>query len=440
MKKSYLALALMGLSLASIAPSHANTATNTISRSDGVIAVVNDDIILQSELNHAIAALSAEYAAQKRPVSRTIIANQALDLLITRKLQLGIIKRAGVTPNDTVINNQLLTIAKREGFNDLTTFAQSLEKQQAGSYAALRNELIEEAAIGALWQHELGSRIKVSKQEIDAFLASPEGKALDQDEYRTIHVRVPYIDDPARLSQSQKNEALQVAERLKRALEAGTPLAAAMDEARGSYPLALQGADTGYNRASSLPRELGNLITALPVGGVSTPIITESGVDVVLLADKRIGGQMILPEWHTSHILAKIDSNQSSAIAEQKINELYSALQKGANFDELAATYSDDTGSASQKGSLGWVGEDQMVPEFETMMKKTEKGDFSIPFRSQFGYHILKVNDTRQRDVTEQYRRARAEEILIGRLAPQAQEDWLQELKAAAYIKIIGQD
>ena len=123
-------------------------------------------------------------------------------------------------------------------------------------------------------------------------------------------------------------------------------------------------------------------------------------------------------------------------MAEQKINALYRELQQGADFATLAATYSDDAGSAAQRGSLGWVKEGDMVPEFEAMMKQTERGDFSAPFRSQFGWHILKVDNTRQRDVTEQYRRSAAREFLFSRQAPQAQEDWLQELRSGAYIRV----
>lgn len=426
------ALSAVALIAALSAPlaGHANTAQ------DGIIATVNEEIILKSELEAAMTALAAQYREQNQPINSAVLANQALDLLITRKLQLGIIKRAGITPNDAIINRQLLAIANQQGFDDLASFAEDMDKKAAGSYAALRNELIEAAAMEALWQHQLNNRVKISEQEIDAFLASPDGQALSQDEYRTIHVRIPYLDDPSRLSAEQREAAMQTANRLKQALQSGQNLQAAMDGARGSYAAELQGADTGFNPASRLPRELARTITTLDVGDVSEPIVTEFGVDVIMLADKRTGGAVILPEWNTSHILVRVDTSQTPAIAEQKINEIYTALQQGQSFEELAATYSDDAGSASQQGNLGWVGEEQMVPQFEQVMKNTEKGDYSTPFTTQFGYHILKVNDLRQRDVTEQYRRAQAEQILISRLAPQAQEDWIAELKAAAYIDI----
>lgn len=442
MTKKHTLLNLLGLTLFVTMPlsTHANTTqppTNKqATKQDGIVALVNDEVILNSELEEAVALLQESMGNAR--LSPKVIQNQALDLLIVRKIQLGIIKRAGITTNEATINGQLLEIARSEGFDNLTTYAQHLEKQEKGSYTKLRSELIEQAAIAALWQHELGNRAKVSAQEIDAFLASPEGKSLNQDEYRTVHVRVPYPN--SRPTNSEKQAALEVANHLKTTLTSGLPLQTLMKQAQGTYPVELQGSNVAhYFTARNLPRELANIITNLSVGEVSEPLVTEAGVDVILLADKRVGGQMLLPEWHTSHILIKVDALQSEAIAEQRINDIYTALQRGASFEELAATYSEDTGSATQKGSLDWVLEGQMVPEFEATMKKTEKGDFSTPFKTQFGYHILKVNNTRQRDVTEQYRRVRAEEILLARLAPQAQEDWIQELKSNSYIKIIGQ-
>lgn len=125
-------------------------------------------------------------------------------------------------------------------------------------------------------------------------------------------------------------------------------------------------------------------------------------------------------------------------MAEQKINDLYEQLRKGADFASLASTYSDDPGSAGRGGDLDWVGEEQMIGPFETTMKNTAVGDYSAPFKTQFGWHILKVEGKREQDVSDEYRRNMARQALYQRLAPQAKEDWLQELQAGAYIQILG--
>lgn len=406
--------------------------TTVYAATDGLAVKVNNEIILKSELDAAINHLKAEHSHSD--MTDDMIYNQALEDLITKKLQLDIIKRAGIVPDEEMVTQELIRIAQSQGYNSLASFQQAIETQSTGSFSRLRQQVTDELAIAGLWQHELGNRVRISEKQIQAFLASPQGGALTSDEYRTIHVRVPYLDDYNRLSEQQKKEALSTALRLKNLLEQGISLQVAMQSARGTYPRELQGADTGYNRVATLPAAIVSKITTLPVGKATDPIITDHGIDVVLLADKRVT-QVIEPQWHTSHILAKIDATQSEESARQKINETYKALQQGADFQTLATRYSDDKGSAAKGGDLGWVQEGQMVPEFQAVMQNTSKGDFSAPFVSRFGYHILKVNDFRQQDVTDEHRRAQAQQMLFQKLAPQALENWIQEMRAGAYIE-----
>lgn len=308
------------------ATAYANLSVND--STDGVVAMVNDEIILKSELMGAMEELAQGYLENQIPTDMEQIQNQAMEQLIIRKIQLGMVNRAGFSVNENIINRQIAQLAQAQGFTSLTDFQQYLDKQQAGGYAKLRQQLIDDASLTALWQAQVSPRIKINEQDVDALLNSPEG--------------------------------------------------------------------------AKIPNE-----------------------------------QVLLPEWHTSHILVRVDDTQSDSMASQKINDIYAQLQQGADFKALASTYSDDTGSALQQGSLGWVNEGQMVKEFEEVMQNTARGNFSTPFRSQFGWHILKVNDTRQRDVSVQHRRNLAKEMLFARMAPQAEEDWILELRAGAYIKIM---
>ncbi|OOS24723.1 peptidylprolyl isomerase [Moraxella pluranimalium] len=319
-----LAVAMTAICL-SLGSAHASLSSNS---KDGVVAVVNDEIILKSELAAATDYIAAQLQQSGTTATPSQIQKLALDELIVRKLQLGLINRSGMVANESAINAQMLQIAKSQGLNSLSELQAKLDAEQAGSYAALRKSVIENAAITAMWQNQVSNRMHITDQEINTFLRSPEGQKIANSE------------------------------------------------------------------------------------------------------------QVLIPEWQTSHILARIDDTQSAEIAEQKINALYAEIQKGTDFAKLAATYSDDPGSAQQYGSLGWVAEGQMVPEFESTMKNTQAGDYSTPFRSQFGWHILKVDNVRQRNVTEQYRKNAAKEYLFNRQAPQAEEDWLQELRSSAYIKI----
>ena len=407
---------------------------------DGIIALVNENAILKSELVAAITQTQARAQAAGEPLANSAqLQTEVLNALILRELQLSMVKRAGLAPEDADINQRLGQIAQAEGLNSIAALQQRLDAAQPGSYAGLRAQLIEDAAIQDLQQRQITRRVRISEQDIDAFLASPEAKRLNQSEYQTVHVRVPYIDDYSRLSEAQREEALKVAQGLRaRLLEPNVDVAAAVAASQGSYSIPLQGGDMGFHKAASLPTELSSKITKLDVGAVSEPLLTPEGIDIIKLADKKASDTMLIPQWHTRHILVKVDELQTDALAEQKINDLYEQLRSGADFSDLASTYSDDPGSAGRGGDLDWVSQEDMVGPFEAMMQNTAVGDYSAPFKTQFGWHILKVDGKRQQDVSDQYRRNMARQALYQRLAPQAKEDWLQELRAGAYIQVLG--
>ncbi len=422
------------------AASQDNSARLTPANStDGIIALVNDNAILKSDLITAMTQTQARAQAAGEPITNSAqLQSEVLNALILRELQLSLVNRVGLKPDEAATNQRLAQIAQSEGLNSIAALQQRLDANQAGSYANLRAQLIEDAAIQSLQQRQISTRVRISEQDIDAFLSSPEAKRLNQSEYQTIHVRVPYIDDYSRLSQAQRDEALKVAQNLRTRLQApNVDVAAAIVDAQGSYPLPLQGGDTGFHKAAALPTELASEITKLAVGAVSAPLVTPEGIDIIKLADKKSGDTMIIPQWHTRHILVKVDELQTDALAEQKINDLYSQLRAGADFEGLAATYSDDPGSAGRGGDLDWVSEEDMIGPFEAVMKNTTVGDYSAPFKTQFGWHILKVEGKRDQDVSAQYRRNMARQALYQRLAPQAKEDWLQELRAGAYIQLL---
>ena len=407
---------------------------------DGIIALVNENAILKSDLIAAMAQTQARAQAAGEPITNSAqLQSEVLNALIMRELQLSMVKRVGLNPDEAAINQRLAQIAQAEGLSSLGELQQRLDAAKPGSYATLRAQLIEDAAIQALQQRQIASRVRISEQDIDAFLASPEAKRLSQSEYQTIHVRIPYMDDYSRLSDAQREEALKVAQRLRTRLQSpNVDVIDAIAASQGSYPIQLQGGDMGFHKAAALPTELASEITKLEVGAVSAPLVTPEGIDIIKLANKKSSDTMLVPQWHTRHILVKVDELQTDALAEQKINDLYEQLRKGADFASLASTYSDDPGSAGRGGDLDWVGEEQMIGPFEATMKNTPVGDYSAPFKTQFGWHILKVEGKREQDVSDEYRRNMARQALYQRLAPQAKEDWLQELQAGAYIQILG--
>ena len=407
---------------------------------DGVIAIVNDTPILRSQLDRAVAQASAQLQAQNKTVPPAQqLYPQVLDQLITKQIQLDIIKRQGLQAEENAVNAALTNLAQQNGVASLAEFQQKLDAQRAGSYQALRQKVSEDLAIQTLQQQQLASRIKISDQDVDNFLKSPESNALEKSQYRTLHIRVPFEADAAgKTSDKQKKQALTVATQIAKNLQAeNANIEQIMTDAQTNYNAQIQGGDMGYHVAAELPTELSKNITALEVGQVTNPIATAEGYNVIKLVDKRGGQQKIIDQWHTRHILISPSTALPADMAKQQIDTIYEKLRQGENFATLASTYSKDPGSASNGGDLGWVSEGDMVPSFEAMMKKTSVNDYSVPFQTQFGWHILKVDEKRQKDVSDVYRKNMAREILYQRMAPQALDDWMQDLRAQAYVKIM---
>ena len=407
---------------------------------DGVIAIVNDTPILRSQLDRAVAQASAQLQAQNKPVPPAQqLYPQVLDQLITKQIQLDIIKRQGLQAEESAVNAALTNLAQQNGVASLAEFQQKLDAQRAGSYQALRQKVSEDLTIQTLQQQQLASRIKISDQDVDNFLKSPESNALEKSQYRTLHIRVPFEADAAgKTSDKQKKQALTVATQIAKNLQAeNANIEQIMTDAQTNYNAQIQGGDMGYHVAAELPTELSKNITALEVGQVTNPIATAEGYNVIKLVDKRGGQQKIIDQWHTRHILISPSTALPADMAKQQIDTIYEKLRQGEDFATLASTYSKDPGSASNGGDLGWVSEGDMVPSFEAMMKKTSVNDYSVPFQTQFGWHILKVDEKRQKDVSDVYRKNMAREILYQRMAPQALDDWMQDLRAQAYVKIM---
>ena len=407
---------------------------------DGVIAIVNDTPILRSQLDRAVAQASAQLQAQNKPVPPAQqLYPQVLDQLITKQIQLDIIKRQGLQAEENAVNAALTNLAQQNGVASLAEFQQKLDAQRAGSYQALRQKVSEDLAIQTLQQQQLASRIKISDQDVDNFLKSPESNALEKSQYRTLHIRVPFEADAAgKTSDKQKKQALTVATQIAKNLQAeNANIEQIMTDAQTNYNAQIQGGDMGYHVAAELPTELSKNITALEVGQVTNPIATAEGYNVIKLVDKRGGQQKIIDQWHARHILISPSTALPADMAKQQIDTIYEKLRQGEDFATLASTYSKDPGSASNGGDLGWVSEGDMVPSFEAMMKKTSVNDYSVPFQSQFGWHIVKVDEKRQKDVSDVYRKSMAREVLYQRMVPQAIDDWMQELRAQAYVKIM---
>ena len=401
---------------------------------DRVVVVVDNTAILQSDVDAAIQEARSQLQVREQAIpSESVLRAEVTRQLILRNIQLGLIKRAGLSVDERSLNAAVAALAEKQGAPSLSAFQQALDQRQAGSYARLRQQMSEDLSINRLRQQQIGSRIKISDRAIDNFLASPQSQLYLSDELRTAHFLVKLPEQP---TADDLQKAGLIAEQVRAALQSGQSIAQVLAAQASETVYPVGGGDMGYRKPAELPSVFAEPIEQLDVNQVTAPIVGAEGIHVIKLLDRRGAERTIVPQWQVRHILISPNEVVSLADAKSRIDSLYQRLQKGEDFDTLAKTFSNDPGSAGDGGSLGWVSTGEMVPVFDEVMQKTPVNDFSTPFQSQFGWHILQVNGERQQDVTEQYRRNIARQTLYQREFEQELDNWLREIRATAYVEI----
>lgn len=394
---------------------------------DEVIAVVDNSVILRSDLEQSIAELKHQLEVQKKTVPpEQYLQQQALEQLIIRQAQLEQVKRYNIKPDEKSLNEAVLKVAKDSGSPSLEAFQQKLDKIAPNTYASLRSQIAEDLAIKRLRQQIVTSRIQISDADVKNFLNSPQGQAAIGNQAHVLHVRIS----------GNEAAAQKVAKEVKAEL-ANSNDVAAIGKKFSTGTIKVEGADMGFRSLSDIPAELAARVSPLQDGQTTELIPVRDGIHILKLVERKGGDQKaIVPQYQTRHILIQPSEVVSPENAKQMIDSLYSRLQKGEDFAVLASTYSNDPGSARDGGSLGWVTPGMMVPEFDDKMKNTPKGQISEPFQSQFGWHILQVTDTRQQDMTKEYQERMARQLLGERQFDAELDSWLREIRNNAFVDI----
>ncbi len=392
---------------------------------DEVVAVVDNSVILRSDLAQGIAEINHQFEQTKKPLPpQQYIEQQALEQLIIREAQLEQVKRYNIRPDEKALNDAVLKVAKDAGSPSLEAFQQKLDKIAPNTYAGLRNRVAEDLAINRLRQQVVTSRIKISDQDVKNFLNTPQGQALLGNQVHVLHLRIA------------GENATQIATQIKKELDSSNDIQA-LSKKYSVNGVQVDAADMGTRNLADIPTELAARVTTLQTGQTSELIEARDGVHVLKLLERKGGEQKALvPQYLTRHILIQPSEVISEDNAKQMVNSLYTRLKQGEDFAVLAVTFSNDPGSARDSGSLGWVSPGVMVPEFEQRMKDTPVGQISEPFQSQFGWHILQVTETRQQDMTKEYQERMARQLLGERQFDAELDSWLRETRNNAFVEI----
>lgn len=401
---------------------------------DRIVAVVNEDIIMQSELDLRIALVTDQILAQGVQVPpANILRQQVLDRLIMDSLQLQIAEIQGLRISDRQLNETLENIAAQNGMS-LSEFRDALIAE-GQDYAQAREQIRRELLVSQVQQSNVNRRIQITEQEVRNFLSSDAARQQAQAEFLLSNILIAL---PSQASPQDIQEAERRAQDIYSQLTEGAEFAD-LAVLASNAPNALNGGDLGWRNQNELPESLATAIAGLQPGQFSRPIRTPGGYHILQVRDRRGGDVTLVEQTLVSHILLTPNEIRSPQQTRSLAVDLRNRLREGQPFEDLARRYSDDPGSGSQGGNLDWTQEGQMVPEFEQVMVNTPVGEISEPFESRFGWHVLWVRDRRTQDMTNEMMENMARNAIGQRKFSEELDNWLRELRSQAYIEIRNQ-
>jgi peptidyl-prolyl cis-trans isomerase SurA len=398
---------------------------------DRIAAIVNEGLVLKSELDAQMDAVTKRLQEQKVELpSQSVLKQQVLDRLIVQEIQTQHAKRVGLTVSDEQLNSALQEIASRNKipFDQLPTALSA----QGVDYKQYREGMRKELTLNTLRQRDVIAHINVSPRELEQFLARQQSSAAN-DEFNVSHIllSLPEAATPQQLEEIT-HKAQDLAARASKGEDFGQ-----LAIANSNSQTALDGGQLGWRKGTQLPQFILDLVAPMKPGQVSAPVRTPSGFHIVKLNERRSGeAQVIINQTHVRHILMKTNELDDDETVRQKLSKLRDRIVKGEDFAGLASTNSADPGSAPDGGDLGWSGPGTFVPEFDKAIADLKVNEISEPFKSRYGWHIVQMLGTRTYDSTDDVRRQRAFAAIRESKADEETELWLRRLRDEAFVEI----
>ena len=394
---------------------------------DQVVAIVDDDVILASELRESLETVRATLEARDMEMpEEEVLVRETLDRLILDSIQMQLANRYGVRIPDQQLDEAMTRLARQ---NSLTLEQFRVAVEQSGqNYAMMREDLRDDLAIQRVQQGNVMRNINISEQEIDNFLNTEEGEAMTQPEYRVIQALLASSKNEARDEASAKEDYV---DQVLASIQAGTAFEEAVS---ATEPYSFTGGDLGWRKLGDIPSMFAEVVPTLSIGEVAK-VQSSSGFHLVYLAD-ALGGERLVKQTNVRHILIKPTEVLNETAAEELAGNLVERIRGGADFGALAKQYSDDIGSAAEGGELGWTNPGQMVPEFEATMANAVEGEVTEPFRSEFGWHILEVIGRRDKDFSGEIQRNQVANYIREQKYQEELDAWLRKIREEAFVDI----
>ena len=423
--KSFLATAVVSLLLLPF------NAKAEIALLDRVVAIVDDDVVLFSELNQRMAGiLSRIQQSGTQAPPEEILRKQVLEQLISERLQLNMGYNAGIRISDEEVNQTLARVAASNNVSLEDYIAQI--HASGGTLANVRQEIVDEIIIMRVQQGQVMRRIRISEQELTNFLNSEEGRLVTSPD---VNIGQILLSVPSSSSPDETKAIVEKLNNIEEQLNAGADFRQ-LAIANSDDQSALEGGDLGWRKMAQLPGVFIEAVESMDVGQVSKAIRSAAGYHLLKLYDRRCGGEKLIEQHFSRHILLKPNQIRDEAATIQLLNQLRDRVKEGEDFAVLSKEFSEDPGSALKGGELGWSTPGMFVAEFEQTMSGIALNEVSEPFRSQYGWHILQVTDRRMQDFSDNILRNGAENLLRQRKFAEELQVWLQEIRDEAFVEI----
>lgn len=405
---------------------------------DKVVAIVDEGVVLQSELEARMAQVREQAAAAGQALPPAdALRTQIIETLVVENLQTQLAERMGIRYDDDTINEVIGSIAEQNNmtFDEYVTV---LEGQN--DYLNTRNQIRKELTLRDLQRGMVNRRINITDQEIENFLNSEMGRVTMAPDYLVDQTLIVVgEDDSVDLIQAKEQFAQQMLEAIQGGTDFTQARAIAQRGAAATPPTAYQatGGELGWRKADALPTLFVDLVPTMKAGEIRGPIRSPSGFHLVLLKEVRGDIATMVNQTRARHILITPNEIRTEEQAEALINSLYERINKGEDFAQIAREMSDDSASVVAGGDMGWANEGGMPPDFEAVIKDMEIAKVSEPFRTSFGWHIAEVLERREQDMSVEFSRQQAENTLRSRKFEIELQNWLVEIREKAYVKII---
>ena len=422
------AFALLLFTLAAAVPSFARAQSTAGVPLDRIIAVVDEDVVLQSELDRDVGRILAQYANKPDQLPpREVLDRQVLDRLINQKLQIARADSTGVKVSDAEVDQSLTQIAKQNNM-ELSALRGALQSQGL-DYDGFRKSVREQLIVQALRRRVAQTRAQVSDAEIDSLIKNGN---LTRGE---LHLGYIVVNVPDGATPDQVDEARRKIDDAKHQIDGGLDFSAAAIRF-SSAENALQGGDLGWRSRNELPPPLVSAADKLSEGQVSEPMRGPNGFHLIKLLGKRDQSTQMVQEVHARHILVKITELTSNDQAEKKAAAIRAKIEGGEDFEKAAKESSEDDATARLGGDLGWFSGEAYGTRVAEQLKSLTKGQVSPPFQTDAGWHIIQLVDTRNTDKSGELQRDQAKNILFQRKAEDEYESFLRQIRSEAFVDI----